>query len=67
MHETVLPDDKNSPAPKRRVRRPKATCAKCEKSQQVDKIPEGWITIWNTKLARFVHQCPDCQIRRSRK
>jgi hypothetical protein len=36
-------------------------------TEHIDKVPEGWMTTWNTKQHRFVHQCPTCQIRRRSK
>lgn len=67
MQETILPDQPSSPRKRRSPKRIKVACSKCEKTEHIDKVPEGWMTTWNVKQGRFVHQCPTCQIRRRSK
>jgi hypothetical protein len=61
-----------TPAPaspkKRRLRRPKYECSKCETKLKVEAVPTGWLIVWDDKLGRFVHYCLGCQGgRRARK
>jgi len=46
---------------KRRLRRPKYECSKCETKLRAEDVPSGWLIVWDDKLKRFTHYCLGCQ------
>lgn len=48
--------------------RKKFACSKCDERARLEALPQGWLLVWDDKLARFVHYCLKCQSgKRSRK